>query len=100
MARRRFALVARLEHDGESAGIGGRLRHVEEPLGELQPHLSGERRALVARSLFSAVHGMVMLGLEEKLQTVPPESLREQITFIISAIGRGMLAEARDAAQR
>jgi AcrR family transcriptional regulator len=75
------------------------FRYVEEPLGELQPHLSAERRALVARSLFSAVHGMVMLGLEEKLQTVPPETLREQVTFIVSAIGRGMLGEAGDTAQ-
>jgi AcrR family transcriptional regulator len=70
------------------------FHHVEEPLGELQPHLSGERRALVARSLFSAVHGMVMLGLEEKLQTVPPETLREQVALIVSAIGRGMLEES------
>jgi AcrR family transcriptional regulator len=70
------------------------FRLVEEPLGELQPHLSRERRALVARSLFSAVHGMVMLGLEEKLQTLPLESLREQIAFIVSTIGRGLLAEA------
>jgi AcrR family transcriptional regulator len=74
------------------------FRYVEEPLAELQPHLSAERLALVARSLFSAVHGMVMLGLEEKLQAVPSKYLREQIAFIVSAIGRGMLAEATDAA--
>jgi AcrR family transcriptional regulator len=74
------------------------FRYVEEPLGELRPDLSGERRALVARSLFSAVHGMVMLGLEEKLQAVPAKYLREQIAFIVSAIGRGMLAEVADAA--
>jgi AcrR family transcriptional regulator len=75
------------------------FQYVEEPLGELQPHLSAERRALVARSLFSAVHGMVILGLEEKLQTVPAETLREQVTFIVSAIGHGMLAEVGDAVQ-
>jgi AcrR family transcriptional regulator len=75
------------------------FRYVEEPLGELRPDLSGERRALVARSLFSAVHGMVMLGLEEKLQALPSKYLREQIAFIVSAIGRGMLAEAADALQ-
>jgi AcrR family transcriptional regulator len=73
------------------------FRLVEEPLGELQPHLSSQRRALVARSLFSAVHGMVILGLEEKLQTLPLESLREQVALIVSTIGRGMLAEAADA---
>jgi AcrR family transcriptional regulator len=75
------------------------FRLVEEPLGELQPQLSSARRALVARSLFSAVHGMVMLGLEEKLQTLPLESLREQVALIVSTIGRGMLAETADTAR-
>ena len=54
----------------------------------------------MARSLFSAVHGMVMLGLEEKLLTVPPETLREQVAFIVAAIGRGLLADAGDTAAR
>lgn len=71
--------------------------YVEEPLGELKPQLTAERRALLARSLFSAVHGMVMLGLEEKLGTIPPETLREQVAVIVSAIGRGLLAEAGEA---
>jgi AcrR family transcriptional regulator len=75
------------------------FRLVEQPLGELQPQLSSARRALVARSLFSAVHGMVMLGLEEKLQTLPLESLREQVALIVSTIGRGMLAETADTAR-
>ena len=79
----------------------GRLfGYIEQPLGELQPLLTDERRALVARSLFSAVHGMVMLGLEEKLLTVPPETLREQVAFIVAAIGRGLLADAGDTAAR
>ena len=79
----------------------GRLfGYIEQPLGELQPLLTDERRALVARSLFSAVHGMVMLGLEEKLLTVPPETLREQVAFIVAAIGRGLLADVGDTAAR
>jgi hypothetical protein len=45
---------------------------------------------LLARSLFSAVHGLVVLGLEEKLQTIPLTVLREQMTFIVTTIGRGM----------
>jgi AcrR family transcriptional regulator len=76
------------------------FRYVEAPLGELQPHLSRERRTLVARSLFAAVHGIVMLGLEEKLQAIPAKSLREQIVFIVSTIGRGLTAEADAAPQR
>jgi len=74
------------------------FRQVEEPMRVLQPRATPKRRALLARSLFSAVHGMVRLGLEEKLQAIPVTALREQITFVISAIGRGMATET-DAAQ-
>lgn len=66
------------------------FRHVEAPLRVLQPRASPKRRALLARSLFSAVHGLVRLGLEEKLQAIPLTALREQMTFIVTAVGRGM----------
>jgi AcrR family transcriptional regulator len=64
--------------------------YVEAPLGELIPGLSNDRRALLARSLFSAVHGLVTLGLEEKLQAIAPGALREQVTLVVSALGRGL----------
>src|SRR5262249_21720311 len=66
--------------------------YVEELLLELQAQESRVRRALLARSLFSAVHGLVVLGLEEKLQTIPLPVLREQVRFVVTAIGRGMVA--------
>ena len=65
--------------------------YVEELLLELQGQESRVRRALLARSLFSAVHGLVVLGLEEKLQTIPLPVLREQVRFVVTAIGRGMV---------
>ena len=64
--------------------------YIEQPLRNLAPALPEERRALIARSLFSAVHGMVMLGLEEKLQRIPLPALREQVTAVVTAIGRGL----------
>jgi AcrR family transcriptional regulator len=68
--------------------------YVEELLLELQADESRVRRALLARSLFSAVHGLVVLGLEEKLQAIPLPVLREQVRFVVTAIGRGMVAAA------
>jgi AcrR family transcriptional regulator len=65
--------------------------YVEDLLSELQAQESRVRRALLARSLFSAVHGLVALGLEEKLQPIPLPVLREQIRFVVTAIGRGMV---------
>jgi len=67
--------------------------YVEDLLGELQARESRVRRALLARSLFSAVHGLVALGLEEKLQTIPLPMLREQLRFVVTSIGRGMTAD-------
>jgi AcrR family transcriptional regulator len=64
--------------------------YVEAPVAELQPDALPARRALLARSLFSAAHGLVALGLEEKLQFIPLPSLREQVTTIVTALGYGL----------
>jgi hypothetical protein len=45
---------------------------------------------LLARSLFSAAHGLIVLGLEEKLQFIPLPSLREQVATIVTALGYGL----------
>src|SRR3954470_14565056 len=64
--------------------------YVEQPLQVLMPAIARERRTLLARSLFSAVHGIVVLGLEEKLQLIPLPVLREQVIFLVEAMGRGL----------
>jgi AcrR family transcriptional regulator len=64
--------------------------YVEEPLKVLRPSDAPPRRALIARSLVSAVHGIVVLGLEEKLQLIPRPVLREQVTLLVGAMGRGL----------
>ncbi len=66
------------------------FEYVERPIEELQPDLAPARRALLARSLFSAAHGLVALGLEEKLQFIPLPALREQVTTIVTALGLGL----------
>jgi AcrR family transcriptional regulator len=64
--------------------------YIEGPVGELLPKVSPLRRALIARTLFSAVHGIVTLGLEEKLQALAPDELREQVTYAVAALARGL----------
>jgi AcrR family transcriptional regulator len=68
--------------------------YVEKPLQVLMPATTRERRTLLARSLFSAVHGIVVLGLEEKLQLIPLPVLREQVIFLVEAMGRGLTQHA------
>jgi hypothetical protein len=50
-----------------------------------------ERRE-TARVLFSAVHGLVMLGLEEKLGAMPMESLRAELRRFLITFCRGLTA--------
>jgi AcrR family transcriptional regulator len=64
--------------------------YVDQPVATLQPKADSTRRALLARSLFSALHGLVALGLEEKLQLIPLPALREQVTTVVTALGRGL----------
>ena len=67
----------------------GRVETLLEPL---LPHMSASERALTARSLFSAVHGLVLLGLEEKLTTMPLGVLLDQLARLVRAMIRGLEA--------
>ena len=64
--------------------------HVEEPLGRLCPSLKPPDRALLARSLFAAVHGMVVLGLDEKVAAMPLPVLHAQVATVVTALARGL----------
>jgi AcrR family transcriptional regulator len=62
---------------------------VEWPLVTLLPELGRDARRILARTLFSAVHGIIALGLEEKLVSLPLPDLRDQVTATVRAIARG-----------
>jgi AcrR family transcriptional regulator len=56
---------------------------MHEPLVRLMPGRDPEDVALLARMMFSAVHGIISLGLEERMVAVPPEKLRQQLAQFI-----------------
>lgn len=68
------------------------FQRVEAPLGALRPDLDERDRQLLARTLFSAVHGMVGLGLDEKIVTLPPSVLRDQVETVVRAMAEGLRA--------
>jgi AcrR family transcriptional regulator len=65
--------------------------HLEAPLRALFPETGEEFCMLLGRSLFSAIHGVVSLGLEEKLVTLPLPVLRRQTALIAAAASRGLI---------
>jgi hypothetical protein len=70
------------------------FRHIYHPLAALFPKRSSAELGVTARSLFSAVHGMVLLGLEQKLIAVPVIELRKEIAVIVGAMIDGLTAKA------
>ncbi|TMK51619.1 MAG: TetR/AcrR family transcriptional regulator [Alphaproteobacteria bacterium] len=66
------------------------FRHIHRPLAVLYPKRSAEELSVTARSMFSAVHGMVALGLEQKLIAVPLEALRSEVATIVTAMVTGL----------
>jgi AcrR family transcriptional regulator len=77
---------------GEQVQLFG---YIEQPLRDLQTGLPPDQLAMLARSLFSAVHGIITLGLEEKLGAVSLEELRNQAALIVSAIVTGLLGREK-----
>lgn len=55
------------------------------PVREAFPNLSGEDVALMTRALFSSVHGIVLLGLENRISAVPREELKRMISMTLRA---------------
>jgi len=66
------------------------FRHIYHPLAKLFPKWSADELGITARSLFACVHGMVSLGLEQKLIAVPVAALRDEIATIVKATIKGL----------
>ena len=69
------------------------FRLVEAPLGALRPDLSEAERMLFARTMFSAVHGVVSLGLDQKVTRTPLPVLRDQVAMLVTTIGKGLITD-------
>ena len=70
------------------------FRHIYRPLAGLFPKRPAAELSVTARTLFSAVHGVVTLGLEQKLIAVPIDALRAEIATIVRAMVVGLIAES------
>lgn len=66
------------------------FRHIYNPLAKCFPKWSKDELGITARSLFASVHGMVSLGLEQKLIAVPVAALRDEIATIVKATIKGL----------
>lgn len=66
------------------------FRHILAPLSQLMPGAGEKERQTMASTLFSAVHGVVSLGLEGKLVAVPANLLDQQIERLVRLLCKAM----------
>ncbi len=69
------------------------FRHIEAPLSEVRPDMSPEELTATARSIYSAVHGVVSLSLQPRLDPVPVPVLEHQLRLMTRAFADGYRAE-------
>jgi AcrR family transcriptional regulator len=76
--------------DAYMAKLDSVLRYVERPFQVLAPQLTPSDRQLWARALFSGVHGIVALGLDQKLGPLSADSLKWQVHLLVHAATVGV----------
>ena len=67
------------------------FRHIITPLRSLLPDADESEVQLSAQTLFSAVHGVIVLSLENKITAVPLHALDGQIKKLITLFCKGLI---------
>jgi AcrR family transcriptional regulator len=63
--------------------LGALFAHIAVPVSELFQDLSGKDIDLMVRALFSSVHGIVVLGLQNRISGVPRERVEAMIETLL-----------------
>lgn len=67
--------------------LGNLFSNIAEPLAEIFPEKNAAELDLMTRALFSSVHGIVLLGLEQRISAVPVAQIKEMIAQVLRQIG-------------
>lgn len=65
------------------AELGRLFAYIAAPLREIFPDLDATGIDLMTRTLFSSVHGIVLLGLEKRISGVPAARIEEMIALLL-----------------
>ncbi len=60
---------------------------IAAPLTRIYPNKDHDKLDLSVRTLFSAVHGIVLLGLEKRISAVPLPRIKAMVTELLQEIG-------------
>jgi AcrR family transcriptional regulator len=66
--------------------LGRLFSIISAPISELNPDASAAEVDLMTRTLFSSVHGIVLLGLEKRISGVPRERMEDMIEYLLNRV--------------
>lgn len=66
--------------------LGRLFSIISAPIAELNPDASASEIDLMTRTLFSSVHGIVLLGLEKRISGVPRERMEDMIEYLLTRV--------------
>ena len=67
--------------------LGAVFGLIAAPLARLFPDMARAELDLMVRGMFSSVHGIVLLGLEQRISAVPLDQVERMLTQIVTRIG-------------
>lgn len=65
------------------AEMGQLFTYIHDPLTAAFPKMSQDERALLTKALFSSVHGIVLLGLDEASAGVPSSEIDTMLALVL-----------------
>jgi hypothetical protein len=72
--------------DWYRAALDDLFSNIATPVAEIYPDKAPEDLVLMVRALFSAVHGIVLLGLENRISGVPVDQIERMISEVLSRL--------------
>ena len=66
--------------------LGRLFAHIRAPLARRWPERSEAELDLLTRGLFSSVHGIVLLGLQNRISGVPRDKIAAMITTVLQEV--------------
>jgi AcrR family transcriptional regulator len=68
------------------AELGKLFAQIAAPIGRIFPDWGADRVELMTRTLFSSVHGIVLLGLQKRISGVPMDRIEAMIAALLSNV--------------
>ncbi len=66
--------------------LGQLFSYIDGPVQECFPDMEPQDVSLMTRALFSSIHGIVMLGLENRISGVPQDQIHRMIGMILRSV--------------